>query len=170
MGVCSVCASLKSLAKGGKSDDEIQNYRNLLKAHHESQALERSKVMRHRQKVHQSPEKYMCIIIDGMDQKKTCLPHFQRMPKRFGDECLVQIHLVVCLLYSQEIKPWVYLTYTNIHNDPNLTVTVMQRVLQSWPGILPPVLYVQLDNTARENKNSTVFGYLSMLVEKGIFK
>ena len=73
-------------------------------------------------------------------------------------------------MYSQEIKPHVYLTYPNIHNDPNLTVTVMQRVLQSWPGILPPVLYVQLDNTARGNKNSTVFGYLSMLVEKGIFK
>ena len=46
----------------------------------------------------------------------------------------------------------------------------MQRILQTWQGILPPVLYVQLDNTARENKNSTVFGYLSMLVERGIFK
>ena len=46
----------------------------------------------------------------------------------------------------------------------------MQRVLQSWQGLLPPVLYVQLDNTARENKNSTVFGYLSTLVDKGIFK
>mgnify|MGYP000137844969 FL=1 len=45
----------------------------------------------------------------------------------------------------------------------------MQRVLQSWQGILPPILYVQLD-IARENKNSTVFGYLSMLVEKDIFK
>ena len=92
------------------------------------------------------------------------------MLKDIGDECLVQIHLVGCLLYSKEIKPHVYFTYPNIHNDPNITVTVMQRVLQSWPGILPPVLYMQLDNTTRENKNSTVFGYLSMLVEKGIFK
>ena len=105
-----------------------------------------------------------------MDQKKTYLPYFQRMLKDIGDECLVQIHLVVCLLYSQEIKPQLYLTYPNIHNDPNLKVTITQRVLQSWPGILPHILYVQLDNTARENKNSTVFGYLSMLVEKGIFK
>ena len=105
-----------------------------------------------------------------MDQKKTYLPYFQRMLKDIGDECLVQIHLVGCLLYSKEIKPHVYFTYPNIHNDPNITVTVMQRVLQSWPGILPPVLYMQLDNTTRENKNSTVFGYLSMLVEKGIFK
>ena len=29
---------------------------------------------------------------------------------------------------------------------------------------------MQLDNTARENKNSIVFGYLSMLVDRGIFK
>ena len=72
--------------------------------------------------------------------------------------------------YCQTIRPSVFITYPNIHNDPNLTVTVMQRVLQMWQGILPPVLYVQLDNTARENKNSTVFSYLSMLVERGIFK
>ena len=50
MGVCSVCASLKSLEKGGKSYEEIQNYKNLLKDHRESQALERSKVMHHRRK------------------------------------------------------------------------------------------------------------------------
>ena len=46
----------------------------------------------------------------------------------------------------------------------------MQRVLQSWKGILSLVLYVQLDNTAKENNDSIVFGYLSMLVERGIFK
>ena len=105
MGVCLVCASLKSMAKGGKTDDEIKNYKNILKDHRKSQALERSKAMHHRQKALQSLGKYICIVIDGMDQKKTCLPHFQRMPKDIGDECLVQIHLVGCLLYSQEIKP-----------------------------------------------------------------
>ena len=35
---------------------------------------------------------------------------------------------------------------------------------------MPPVLYVQLDNTVRENKNSIVFGYLSMLVKQGVFR
>ena len=47
MGGCSICASLKSMAKGGKSDVEIRNYKNLLKEHRESQALERSKAMHH---------------------------------------------------------------------------------------------------------------------------
>jgi hypothetical protein len=35
------------MAKGGKSDVEIKNYKNLLKEHRESQALERTKAMHH---------------------------------------------------------------------------------------------------------------------------
>ena len=33
MDVCSICASLKSMAKGGKLDEDINNYKNLLKEH-----------------------------------------------------------------------------------------------------------------------------------------
>ena len=71
----------------------------LLKEPRESQALERSKAMHHRQKALQSPEQYMCLIVDGMDQKKTCLPHFRRLPKDIGDECLVQ--MVACHTVKQ---------------------------------------------------------------------
>ena len=86
MGVCSICASLKSMAKSGITDEEIKNYKTLLKEHWESQALERSKAMHYRQKGLQSLERYMCLIIDGMDQKKTCLPHFRRLPTDIEDE------------------------------------------------------------------------------------
>ncbi len=171
MGVCSICANLKSLIKGAKSDDAKKEcYKRSLSEHRESQAKERMKAMHHRDKALKSPGRYMCLMIDGMDQKKTCLPHFARLPKDIGEECLVQMHLVGCLSYNRVVKPWVYLTYPNVHNDPNLTITIIQRVLQSWIGSLPPTLYVQLDNTARENKNSSVFGYLSMLVHRGLFK
>lgn len=40
---------------------------------------------------------------------------------------------------------------------------------QEKRGSLPPVLFVQLDNCWRENKNKTMFGYLSWLVETGVF-
>jgi hypothetical protein len=43
-------------------------------------------------------------------------------------------------------------------------------VLTHWSGNLPQVLYLELDNTSHENKNQIVFGYLSMLVEMGIFQ
>ena len=57
----------KAWKKGGRTDDEIKNYKNLLKEHLESQSLERSKAMHHRQKALQSSERYMCMIIDCMD-------------------------------------------------------------------------------------------------------
>ena len=98
------------------------------------------------------------------------LPRLRRLPKDVNDECLVQMHLVGCLAYNGTVKPHVFITYPNVHNDPNLTVTVIQSVLMNWGHPLPPILYIQLDNTARENKNSTVFGYLSMLVKQGVFR
>ncbi|KAL3675026.1 hypothetical protein R1sor_024974 [Riccia sorocarpa] len=42
--------------------------------------------------------------------------------------------------------------------------------LFDWEGPLPATLYIQLDNTVRENKNGIVFAYLAMLVEKKIFR
>lgn len=47
---------------------------------------------------------------------------------------------------------------------------MIQHVLRMWDGPLPKSLYVQLDNTARENKNQLVIAYLNMLVEKDVFK
>ena len=171
MGVCALCANLKSMIKAVKIENvQKENYKRLLKEHRDVQAQERMKAMHHREKALKFPSRYMCLMIDGMDQKKTCLPHFSRIPKDIPEECLVQMHLVGCLSYHTEVKPYVFLTYPNVHNDPNLTITIMHKVLQSCIGHLPPVLYVQLDNTARENKNASVFGYLSMLVHKGLFK
>ena len=80
------------------------------------------------------------------------------------------MHLVGCLAYNGIVQPHVFITYPNVHNDPNLIVTVIQRILKNWGHPLPPVLYIQLDNIARENKNSTVFGYLNTLVKLGVFR
>ena len=66
--------------------------------------------------------------------------------------------------------PRVYFTSPDIHNDANLTITIIHHVLTHWFGNLPQVLYLHLDNTSPENKNQIVFGYLSMLVEMGIFQ
>ncbi|KAL3680505.1 hypothetical protein R1sor_023461 [Riccia sorocarpa] len=46
----------------------------------------------------------------------------------------------------------------------------LTKQLSDWEGPLPATLYIQLDNTVRENKNGIVFAYLAMLVEKKIFR
>jgi len=125
---------------------------------------------KHRKKCYDHPNKYLGLIIDGMDQKKTLLPHFVRTPKKLQEENFIQFHLVGCMVFNEKMFPRVFFTTPNIHNDANLTITIIHDVVTHWSGILPEVLYLQLDNTSRENKNQVLFGYLNMLVELGIFK
>jgi hypothetical protein len=74
------------------------------------------------------------------------------------------------MVFNGKICPRVYFTTPNIHNDANMTITIIHHALTDWFGNLPQVLYLQLDNTSLENKNQIVFGYLSMLVKLGIFQ
>jgi hypothetical protein len=145
-------------------------YSSLLRAHRQAQAVERLKLAKHRQQCYAKSEKYLGICIDGMDQKKTELPHFLRCPKNMDEKYFIPIHVVGCLVINRTLRSHVYLNYPNVHNDSNLTIHVIQHVLNGWEGELPPVLYLQLDNTSRENKNKFTMAYLNMLVEKGVFK
>ena len=57
-------------------------------------------------------------------------------------------------------------------SDPNLTVECLQRTLvatEKISGELPPVLYLQLDNCWRENKNNVLVNWCASLVERGLF-
>lgn len=132
--------------------------------------LEREKLAKHRKKCYERPAKYIGVVMDGMDQKKTELPHFPRVPKSLDEKYFIPVHVVGMLVFNGTLQSQVFLNYPNIHNDSNLTVTVLQRLISNWEGVLPPVLYLQLDNTSRENKNKYVLAYLNMLVETGVFK
>ena len=99
-GVCALCVNLKSMIKAVKTVNvQKENYKRILKEHRDVQAQEQMKVMHHREKALKFPSRYICLMIDGMDKKKTCLPHFARIPKDIPKECLVQIHLVGCFSY-----------------------------------------------------------------------
>lgn len=138
--------------------------------HRKVQSEERMKLAKHRQKCYANPGKYLGICIDGMDQKKTELPHFLRCPKNMDEKYFIPIHVVGCHIFNSKLTAKVFLTYPNIHNDVNLTIHVIQHILNTWVGVLPPILYVQLDNTSRENKNKFLMAYLYMLVEMKIFQ
>ncbi|KAL3700868.1 hypothetical protein R1sor_018890 [Riccia sorocarpa] len=140
-----------------------------LKLHRKQQAEERAAAGRRRWKALDSPKDCAYIQIDNMDQKKTALPHFARQSKSVDGAALVGVHLVGAMIFHGKLQTRVFLTYNNLKSDSNLTITVLQKVLLEWEGTLPPTLYLQLDNTVRENKNNILFAYLSMLLEKKVF-
>ena len=62
------------------------------------------------------------------------------------------------------------MNYLTLHNDGNLIIIILQYVLREWEERIPLILFLQLDNTLRENKNNLVFTYLNILVRKLILK
>ena len=66
MGYCSICENLKSSTKCAKTAKEKDINKSLLQDHREAQALERKKVMHHKEKSLKKPEHYLCLMIAGM--------------------------------------------------------------------------------------------------------
>lgn len=117
----------------------------------------------------------MTVIDDGMDQSTTSLPKVRRISKALSGLTTVGMHLVGAIVHSglaihgKEI--YGSFDYFQWPHDSNLTCTVLLGVLSKWCEHykLPPVLYLQLDNCWRENKNQFVFSLLGLMVEKKIF-
>jgi hypothetical protein len=116
----------------------------------------------------QEPLSCLSMSMDGTDKFPNGFPHFWEMSK--GDTVdRIKLHLDISIVHGS--KPRIFIADESIRSDPNLTFEVFYRTLlaeQAIRGVLPRVLYLQLDNCIRENKNTTFFGGLCWLIERGI--
>ena len=128
---------------------------------------ERQKYYKHITKARREPEKYMSVIIDGMDQQSTAVPHFVRESKSTNGAWKLLTHITGAIVHGRGQHCFVDLK--EIPHDSNLTISVLLRVLQLYAPNIPKVLYLQLDNCGRENKNKYVLAFLCLLVELGVF-
>ena len=97
-------------------------------------------------------------------------PYFHEKSKSSSEAYKQRYHLIGVLAHG--VGSWVYTMSDKWKSDSNVTIEVLQRVLtdiERKKG-LPRKLYLQMDNCVRENKNKYVLGYLSWLVERGVFE
>ena len=135
-------------------------------------AFERSK-FRHHQAKAQVNDKYITMLIDGMTQKTTQLPHFERKPSWIGKEEL-GVHVVGSWIDGYGIR--MEYSYKNISDDSNgvcdtilRNINAVQTRRKAQGRKLPEVLYLQLDNV-NHNKSKALFTFLSYLVESEVFR
>ena len=99
-------------------------------------------------------------------------PHFWEISKGDSKSKRLKIHTEIAMVHGG--RPAIYVAWEDIASDPNLTCEILFRTLrreeEERDGGLPPVLYLQLDNCIRENKNTVFIGYVSWLVERRVFK
>ena len=112
-----------------------------------------------------------------MDQSTTNLPSVIYLSKALASLCHIQTHLVGSIMHSGQAtvagkEIYGSVDYYQWPHDSNLTCTVLLESILKWTEtkLLPPVLYLQMDNCVRENKNKFVFVLLAVLVELKIFQ
>ncbi|KAL3681733.1 hypothetical protein R1sor_024689 [Riccia sorocarpa] len=102
--VCDFCELYKSKRDKGVTSIEKAEAVEALKLHRKQQAEERAVAGRRRWKALDSPKDCAYIQIDGMDQKKTALPHFSKQPKSVDGAALVGVHLVGAMIFHGKLR------------------------------------------------------------------
>ncbi len=119
-----------------------------------------------------SPDKFLSIILDGTDQTAYGMPHFSNVSHISGQGGhKLKVHLVGVLVHGR--GTYCYTILDKFEHGSSLTVECLQRTfkrIEEEEGSLPETLFLQLDNCWRENKNQFLLGYLTWLVDRGIFK
>lgn len=119
------------------------------------------------------PSDFLSVIIDGADQAAFGSPHFCTHSKETEHCWRIATSLMGALVHGFGVFGFTYMP--NIKHGANLVIEVLHRVLDTvWKeGLntyLPDVLFLQVDNTTKQNKNKYLFGYLALLVEWNCFE
>ena len=172
---CSDCGSFRRrLEVPGLSKSAIAEIKAERKAHLDLQRGERKAYADHRELAHRFPERYCCIILDGMELSKSTVPRMARELK--STECVpmnarfVQRLLGVKIHHNGETRhlgyvfpPWVG------GGSANAICEVVMRVIEEIGAQRPTHLFVQVDNCS-ENKCKTLLALADLLVERNIFE
>jgi len=167
---CGICTLIKEARYTTKDIDLRKQLAELIILHNDQQMKERKKYYKHKHKAKENPSKYCSLILDGMDQHKTCIPHVlidsKNVPSHF-----FKTHITGVMSHGDE-SSFHFIDCHEWGHDSNLTVTLLIKSLAkvAKDGILPQVLYLQMDNCWRENKNQYVLALCSLLVKLNIVR
>jgi hypothetical protein len=118
-----------------------------------------------------TPDFFMSLIVDGMDQNTTMVPKMRQTVKNIESR-FVKTHLCGVLVYSIGLYADVWIDVHHKH-DSNEVITSVMHVIANvrWrKGRLPPTLQIQVDNCTQENKNIYMFALCAALVGLGYFQ
>jgi hypothetical protein len=145
---------------------------------HELQALhiqdiknERSVYMGNVGRAVMRPDKYLSMIIDGADQADFALPHSKE--RSHASEAAWKLQLKLYGVIVHGVGVWAFTVPPHIAQGNNITIQAIWYTLLAivkMKGKLPPTLYLQLDNTSKQNKGRFLKAFLGILVLVGIFR
>ena len=91
-----------------------------------SNRREREKYAKHRNKAQKYPSKYLSVIIDGMDQEKTSLPHIISNPSSMAGSYMLETHVTGIRTHGRSTM--MAIDCGQFPHDSNLTIEILLRL------------------------------------------
>ena len=124
------------------------------------------------------PDAVLMINVDGMDQAKTNIPNESLKDKGGSVGMPLCVRLMGAIAYG---RGWYgFWSVPQWGATSNLTLTALDYIIGDVlkdgkrRGVkgshLPPHLVIQMDNTAKDNKNHNLLGFAGMLLSGGYFQ
>ena len=115
------------------------------------------------------PQTYLSIAQDAVDATQKGIPKSLEFSKS-EDSYKLKSKIIINMVHGESVH--FYIMPENIHGGPNESIEALHRTLaicKQSRGKLPPILYLQVDNSSRECKNTYTLAYLTWLVATGVF-
>ena len=149
--------------------EESADLRHRMKAHYEEIKCYRGEAMFHATLGATQPERYISIAQDAVDATDRGIP--VTLEKTVAEDGYkLKSKTMVTMVHGSSIN--YYVMPENVHAGPNSSIEALHRTLHKEKearGSLPPIMYLQADNSWREVKNTYFICYLAWLVTKKIF-
>jgi hypothetical protein len=172
---CDVCSRIKQLLFGAASEEDRQRLLRELAAHRASVTLSRQRLAVRSHIAQAHPSCALFLIADGMDSAKTFSPHVitHFLASKGLSERGRHLKTKIMGVLAEGSAFYGFIIYPHYSGGPNILCSSLHITLlkhaHNGGGLLPPVLFLQLDNCGGDNKNHTVFAYLAYLVQIGVF-
>jgi hypothetical protein len=117
-----------------------------------------------------TPDFFMCLIVDGMDQNTMMVPKMRQTVKNIESQ-FVKTHLCGILVHGIGLYADVWIDAHHKYDSNQVIMTVMHVIadVKRRKDTLPPILRIQADNCTHENNNIYMFALCAALVELGYF-
>ena len=168
---CDICIHLKQglFSARAAASTAVEGLTRQLQAHRDTISMARLRFAFRVLLAIVLPSSFLHISIDGMDSAKTWSPHVTTSVMASKGLSDTGDNLKTKLVGVLSDKRWFqgYITYPHYKEGANVTVSILHHSLLQhvqWEGYLPPVLFLQMDNCGRDNKNHTMIAYLAFLV------
>jgi hypothetical protein len=161
---CNVCWEFTSTLEKVVINTMKDRLKQIYQRHHELQCQERDAYKDVKLDARNRPNKFLSIVVDGIDQNTTMVPKMRQTVKNIEGR-YVKTHLCGVLVHGWGLYCDVWID-AHYRHDSNQVV----NAVHSARGTVPPILYIQADNCIRENKNKFPFGLCATLVGLGYFE